>query len=884
MTDEPTSPPDPALAQTAASLDPGAPAPAVPARVGRYRIEGELGRGAMATVYAARDLTLHRPVALKLIRRLGSELEMRRLVREAQAIARISHPNVVQVYEVGRQPDGVMFVAMERVEGMTLDRYLATPRPLAERCATLAAAGRGLAAAHAAGVVHRDVKPQNMMIDARGVVRVLDFGLAITASDYLTDSGRRPDDARSREGERPTAAPVGTPAYLSPELWAGAPADERSDQFSFCVCLYEAVAGGHPFDLSSRDALRNAVLSGQVRPLPRSVPRALRQALARGLAVEPAHRFSSMHELLAALERPVAGWRAPRRAAVGAGALAVAATALAVAWRWPRAPRQAAAPADVRYRPPERLTARGDVVRAAVSPDERQLALLTGRELLLQPLRRDAEARVLARGAFTYEALAWSPDGSALVVAGALAGAPPGSGLFLVEVASGAARALPERAGSAALLGDGELALARFAAKEVTFATVTADGELQRRSCALPQPVSGVRALQYLPGRNALLVQLDRGDRESALVRMDRACQRVEMIAPKLAALSFVTAPPDDRLLARLMYRHDLVEVSADGATLGAAHLVQSTDYTPLAVLADGSLLHQNTSARWQLWAREGATAPRELAAGSEDTHLSLAPDGVTVAQVSGVYRDGLLRVGPLAAVATRGLPVLEGATRSAWSPRGDRLAVLRQSAGGYELVVWDRATGGLGPRRALALPYDAELTWLDERRVAFGRPPSWRGFGWLDPDTDQRGELAVGDGQAVHSLVRAPDSGALAYLTETDSTARVWHLPSADGAPSLAAEVALTAPRATRRPELAWTADGLLLFERTTGELWQLEAAAPAPAGEHAPPRLTARALAPVPLPGGGVARLGQVLAAGPRLLVSTVTTSADVFRSARR
>ncbi len=259
------------------------PAPKA-SRYGRYEIEGPIGAGAMGVVYAARDPQLQRRVALKLLRpgsALGaSAAELRALaLREARAMAALSHPNVLTVHEAGEEGEH-LFVAMELVEGGTLKEWLrARPRALTEVVDVFVQAGRGLAAAHAAGMVHRDFKPDNVLIGKDGRVRVTDFGFAVRAS-----SG---------------AAASGSPGYMAPEQMRGEAPDARADIFSFCVALYEALVGELPFAGQTLDELQHSIEVG-----PRwgerasRLPARLREALGRGLRSDRALRFPSMQALL----------------------------------------------------------------------------------------------------------------------------------------------------------------------------------------------------------------------------------------------------------------------------------------------------------------------------------------------------------------------------------------------------------------------------------------------------------------------------------------------------------------------------------------------------------------------------------------------------------
>jgi len=390
-----------------------------PVRIGRFILLEPIGAGAMGEIYAAYDDQLDRKVALKLVRG-GSGLTAKadeRLLREAQTLAQVSHPNVVQIYEAGTY-NGRLFLAMELIRGKTLSSWLKdaaqVPRAVRQHeiLRQFIAAGRGLEAAHAAGVAHRDFKPDNVLVGDDGRVRVVDFGLAralvnepddapagpvaerdeeleraqrqvedmlaaetVTSRDEDEDedddggplafagdaadlaggqtvtlgsavvpgdaaeatidhapaSVRRPrgggpaSGPPSRKAERrltETGTVMGTPSYMAPETLRGAAPDRRSDQFSFCVALYHALYDTFPFSGRSLRELREAMESGKLELVPSvPVPAAVRKALFRGLSVDPAQRFASMGELLAALSPPtrrVRGW-----VAAGVGLIAI---------------------------------------------------------------------------------------------------------------------------------------------------------------------------------------------------------------------------------------------------------------------------------------------------------------------------------------------------------------------------------------------------------------------------------------------------------------------------------------------------------------------------------------------------------------------------------
>jgi tetratricopeptide (TPR) repeat protein len=324
--------------------------------VGRFSVLGLVGRGGMGEVYAAYDPDLDRRVALKLMHDDGVEPDARaqdRLSREAQAIAKLSHPNVVVVYEVGTFA-GRVFIAMEYVEGMTLAAWLGErPRTWREVLGVFLQAARGLSAAHRAGLVHRDFKPQNVMVARDGAVRVMDFGLArhIGANVPLEESGPRSDApgaatlrTLTRTGER-----VGTPLYMAPEQFALDVTDARTDQFSFCVALWWALYGAHPFGGGSAAELAKRVTRGRIAPPPAkaSAPPRVQKILARGLSADAKARWASMEELAAALARDPRRWRRATSLVAAVGVVCAALGVLATRSVVRRADFCAAGPASL---------------------------------------------------------------------------------------------------------------------------------------------------------------------------------------------------------------------------------------------------------------------------------------------------------------------------------------------------------------------------------------------------------------------------------------------------------------------------------------------------------------------------------------------------------
>ncbi|MCA9683832.1 MAG: serine/threonine protein kinase, partial [Myxococcales bacterium] len=313
--------------------------------ISRYMVLEEVGAGAMGEVYSAYDPELDRRVAVKLLQRRSSR-GSRALIREAQAMAKLTHPNVVAVHDVGTvdlpEREGVLFIAMEYVEGGTLRQWWREqPRSWSEIVEVFIEAGRGLAAAHGKKLVHRDFKPDNVLVGGDGRVKVTDFGLARSAWELaqldeslesgVFESKLEPDTVEERStgpgstggrGRKRSDSPAiestgslellpesrwyGTPAYMAPEQFRGGIVDALTDQFSFCISLFEALYGVRPFAGTTAREIATRVCAGERVPGPEgvSVPRHLLEVIERGLATHRRDRFPDMDALLLALDPP----------------------------------------------------------------------------------------------------------------------------------------------------------------------------------------------------------------------------------------------------------------------------------------------------------------------------------------------------------------------------------------------------------------------------------------------------------------------------------------------------------------------------------------------------------------------------------------------------
>jgi serine/threonine protein kinase/Tol biopolymer transport system component len=445
-------------------------------QLGRYRVLRWLGRGGMGEVYEGYDPELDRRVALKLLRTHSNEdaTAQRRLSREARTLARLHSPNVVAALDVGVF-GGQLFLVMELVEGPTLASWLLLkPRDWREVLDMFLGAGEGVAAAHQVDVIHRDFKPQNVLIGADGKPRVSDFGLARETDDVLvpaeTDPAADPEpepDGRAANatgtetlsvtGAAPpltrTGMVIGTPRYMAPEQFLRRPLDARVDQFSFCVALYEALYGDHPFTsqpsttggrlanlrrrrstpavpvpaapVESLETLRTAVLGGRPIPTPRDarVPHAIAAVLRRGLARDPDDRFPTLSELLSALRR-AARVRGRRLVAAAAAVVLLAAGGAAVgvsSWyaRDPKIVQPVGVPED--WTNTRVVTQMADTIHCVRPVDEHTLRLIWGAPRRAEDLDIDTRARRstnLDPASYRHGCPSLSPDGRALLFEG----------------------------------------------------------------------------------------------------------------------------------------------------------------------------------------------------------------------------------------------------------------------------------------------------------------------------------------------------------------------------------------------------------------------------------------------------------------------------------
>ena len=385
------------------------PATAALTRIGRYTVLGLLGRGGMGEVYLGLDEQLERQVAIKVLSRGREPARISdRLQREALALACLAHPNGVAIHEVG-EAGGQVYLVMERVDGATLRGWLGERRrSVDEVLAVMLQAGRGLAAAHAAGLIHRDFKPENIMIGADGRVRVMDFGLACTSAGQETEITRTMPSGRMQLLDGATSAGHGTPGYMAPEQYFELPQDARCDVFSFCVVLFEALHGQRPFPGEGLQATRESVLRGALIQVRRGeVPGWLDAVIRRGLLRDPEERWPSVDALLTALQGRPASYR--RRALQGVGALALTVAVGLAGSAGLEELRRADAEARAEQLADGRLAAALTIVGGAAAQGEHELAEASFQAFVSDPAHRGT--RALTR--------AWQGRGDQRLAAGA---------------------------------------------------------------------------------------------------------------------------------------------------------------------------------------------------------------------------------------------------------------------------------------------------------------------------------------------------------------------------------------------------------------------------------------------------------------------------------
>ena len=659
--------------------------------VGHYLVLDVLGAGAVGVVYAAYDPRLDRRVALKVLQRHDAG----RLLAEARALARVSHPNVITVHDVGER-DGRAFIAMEYVDGVTLREFLGEEqRQVTDILRVFLAAGRGLAAAHARGLVHRDFKPDNVMIDAEGKdapggparVRVLDFGLA------------REDASRGEEKSPGATAGFGTPAYMAPEQFSREEVGPAADQFAFCVALFEALHGARPFAGDSVAELAASVVEGRRREteLASEVPGFVNDALGRGLSVDPVKRWPSMEALLEQLKRDPT-----RRRRLWIGVLAALAIGGGVAGMQAVDARRKARACD----------ARGESMDAIWS---------TERAASLSRVFADADAEYVARtwvrveARFDAFAQAWAES----VV----------SGCRSAETFAAATDACldEQRARLEATLAELELGTpaaiqgATDLSTDLPEPTRCLDPEVARRQLLLPQDGAQREAvLAVKRGVTAVEVMIDAGrvdaarDRADALLAEAQATEWKPAVAVARVALALTLREGGDRPAAVVELEQAFAEAGVAGDDMAALYAV-----TELVYVVGHLQAHPEPGLVW------GAVGQMLLDRSGLPEHHRHARRLLTaigaVQATSGAHEDAVATFRRLYAVTREALGDDHPTLSTTLGNLGAALAMLDQKDEGIELLeraieVREQAYGAEDPGVMTALMNLGSLLVQEER------------------------------------------------------------------------------------------------------------------------------------------------------------------------
>ena len=744
----------------------GANVPAVPERIGAYPIREEIGRGSMGVVYLASDEKLQRQIAVKLLPDLLARQPdwLERFRREARLLAALNHPNIATIYSL-EEDSGLHFLTMELVEGETLARRIGgEPLPREAALAICLQIAKALEAAHERGVIHRDLKPLNIIVTPDGTVKVLDFGLAKIVGESLP-GGALP-------GGPGDSIAAGTPGYMSPEQLRGAGVDMRSDMWAFGCIVHECFTGTPLFDAATLAELESSLEdAGNLPALREAAPARIHELARRLLAVDPDERLADAGEARRLFATEMAAGRAGGRPAARrrlAFRLAAAALLLGAAWFAPRLLREQTSPA-----PPmashEQLTFSGTAILADISPDGLRIAYVealmgTQNEVWIEEIGGAGKRKVFE--ASDVLSLRWSPDGENLLIAGEERGSN-WRGTHLVSAQGGGVRRY-EVFGPLAWAPDGR-----------HFACVP---QLESRGLVVITELLTDARIDLLPGGGISdladvawspdglrLALLSVGPKERVLWavavsggQVNRIVSRESLSSPRWSARSDAIYFLDTA--AQSLMR---VAVSpSSGERAGEPELVLSGLYTTeFSLTPDGNrFVHARGPGRSNLWLRDlsaGGEAEALTAGTFDHGRARFSPDGNEIAfsRISGERRT--LMVMPTAGGEPRRVSSSDHCQYPVWSPDGERIA-LSVVVDGVTRVATVAASGGDLRFRDEVGAADA-LDWRPGGRILFRQATSRR-FAVLDPETGAIG--AAGDSDRIQWQARwAPDGERYAVL-----------------------------------------------------------------------------------------------------------------------
>jgi serine/threonine protein kinase len=776
-------------------------------RVGRYELRKLMGIGGMGMVYAAHDPELDRDVAIKLLRAdIDNEASLlrARMLREAQAMARLKHPNVISVYDVGLHGSQV-FVAMELIDGQTLREWLdADRRPWREVLRVLREAGQGLAAAHEVGIVHRDFKPDNIMIDRDGSARVLDFGLArsIANAPYTAAESSPSALMTSLTG---SAGFVGTPAYMAPEQLACEKTDARTDQFSFCVVLYQSLTGVRPFTGATPQALLTAIREGRRDTARESqIPSWIRPIIIRGLRANPDERFASMAELLAELERDPVARQRRRSLALAALLTTVALSAAGIVLF--RAHVRSAWRPELHGLPAYQENSND----LAFSPDGTRIAFDSTRDgsYRVYVAKPDgSDARPVTPQALSAHHPSWSHDGRALLFRSGF------GGVWRVDLGSGTIEKVDARA--LRVLECGARSIIRREADGFGSAElVIRDAEGKERpllegldNAATPHAMTCDRR-----GERIVYVS-EQGDYR--LWQLSLSAHELRLLTPQPFAAKrdpFVRFSADDSsvLYSRTVdQRTNLWELPLDGGSAMRFTFDEGADVDPAPSPDGRQLIFDIDSYALALFARDIESGQQRRVTMRLDliNRLAITPDGRTA--ITSSERDGQSLITAVPLDGSQSERVLGAGSQSTLSPDGRIVFYVVQSHGTTQLVATP-VSGGF-PRILAEVPFPVKYLasggdgWLHLTLVTPKSAEAWR--------APMTGGAAEREAPAPWMLVLPAPHGSWRLARRTRDELQLF----APGAPLDHPTAELSAG------PFAWSQDGAsFLFMAIDGTVWR--------------------------------------------------------------
>jgi serine/threonine protein kinase len=711
--------------------------------LGHYRITEKLGSGGMGVVYKAQDMHLARFVALKVLppEKVADAERKRRFTQEAKAASALNHPNIIHIYDITTDQD-VDFIAMEYVEGRTLEQMIGRRSlRLNDSLKYAVQIADALAKAHAAGIVQRDLKPANIMVNEDGTVKVLDFGLAklmehVQGDEFATTA--------TAEGVTEKGAIIGTVAYMSPEQAEGRPVDGRSDIFSFGSVLYEMVTGRRAFQGESKISTLAAILHQEPSPVSEAsggTPQELERIVSRCLKKDPARRFQNMADLKVALEElkedSESGKLASQAGAVksqfrfskrmmafalAGGMVLVAAVIFYLVWK----PAETGQTSSSSNQPIQKqVTFDGEASSPAISPDGSSLAYVTGppgnNKLMLQDMKSRQAIELCKR--FSIRALRWSPDGSELLFEGTRGEDNNGSSTYLISRFGGTPRFVVDRHVTC-WSPDGTQIAGSWGEKGFVLVD-----KLSGNSREVPvNGIGRVTLYDWSPASNLLLIVADSDNKRSAIwtVRPDGSQQR-KVIEPDWFAGRANWSATGDSIYFLMRYtregnpNYDLARIAIDpksGKAKGQAVVVlsglQGVDFS---LSADGTRLAYWKSEHFSnLWLAEFTGSEKDkkleirlLTKGTAYFRSpTISPDGKWIAFTNNLANRQIYKM-PIEGGTPIQLTFSDAAHFSpAWSPDGKRIAYISDEGSSFKIWIVD-ADGGK-PRQLAKTQVGAQI------------------------------------------------------------------------------------------------------------------------------------------------------------------------------